>query len=480
VKRRTTRHTRDASRWYAALGVTTILVLAAVGVIAYRANTGLPWESRYVVSVDVPDGNRLITSADVRIGGVRVGEVLSTQAMPRQGAAPPYARLKLALEHSAGPLPVDTTVQVRPASVLGLTYVDLRLGRSRRTIRGGGTLPVSAARSTVDLTDLLSIFDRSGARGFQGTMRGLSGGLAGRGGALGGALASTAGLLPPLTDVASVLASTPTRLAPFLRSYESTVQALAPISPRLAGLVSGAATTLRALAGERTALGAAIDAAPGAESATTVAFGRAQPALDGLARLAVDLRPAGRDLPTTLEAIDRTLSAGLAPLRAFPGFSTDLRTALRTLYTLARDPTTDGSLRKLDDLVAATNEVLTVAVPAQVDCNAIALWGQDFSSVFGAIGDGQGPSLPNLVLETAGASGEAIQNARPSSNLGLNPLPNETAGECESGNEPWTGKQQLNNPPGMQSRATKATVPPPGVTALARGAGLLAPVEGKP
>jgi hypothetical protein len=71
-----------------------------------------------------------------------------------------------------------------------------------------------------------------------------------------------------------------------------------------------------------------------------------------------------------------------------------------------------------------------------------------------------------------------LQSARPASNLSLNPLPHENAQECEAGNETWSGRQQLNNPPGPQSASTRQTVPPPGVRTLAARAGLLAPVEG--
>lgn len=86
--------------------------------------------------------------------------------------------------------------------------------------------------------------------------------------------------------------------------------------------------------------------------------------------------------------------------------------------------------------------------------------------------------FPNLVLTTAGANGEGTQNARPSNNLGLNPLPHENAHECESGNEPWNDKQQLNNPKGRQSKTSRPTVQPSGVPRLARKAGLTDRIEG--
>ena len=58
-------------------------------------------------------------------------------------------------------LPADTTARVRPASVLGLTYVELELGRSERAIPEGGALRLAQARPSSDLTDLLDVFERS-------------------------------------------------------------------------------------------------------------------------------------------------------------------------------------------------------------------------------------------------------------------------------------------------------------------------------
>jgi phospholipid/cholesterol/gamma-HCH transport system substrate-binding protein len=465
----------DFSRWYGPLGLLAILLVALVGWIAYRANSGLPGQSRYEVNVLIPDADRLIDAADVRIGGVLVGEVLNVTAEPSRGGAP-YARVKLALSPSVGELPTDSTVQVRPASVLGLTYVDITLGHSRQLIGPGGTLPLARARPSSDLTDLFQIFNHSAASGFQRSISGLAYGLAGRGQALNSTLGSLASLMPALTGAMRTFAAPATQLARFLSGYESTADALAPVSNAFAELISNGAMTFAALDSVRGPLAAAIDAAPGAESATTAAFTDARPALNGLARLAVDLRPAAQILPQSLLQANLALSAGVRPLREFPGFSRPLRTALGALEGLARDPVTVDALRKLRDLVNPTNGVLSVVTPAQVYCNVLGLYGS-FGSLFGQLGDGNGPAIPLLTLTGAGAIGEQLQNPRPSVNLNLNPLPVENASACQSGNERWTGAQHLNNP-GPTGNTTRNTVPPPGVVNDARAAGLLDPIPG--
>lgn len=476
MSRPTTTRKPDSSRWFAALGTLTIIIVAVVGWIAYNANKGLPGQSRYEVNVLVPDADRLIGTADVRVGGVLVGEVLNVTAIPGARGAQPYARIKLALSDSVGHLPVDSTVQVRPASVLGLTYVDLTLGHSHATIAPGGTLPLARAAPSSDLTDLFQIFNRSAAKGFQSSVGSIAYGLAGRGTDLNETIGQVAELLPPLASVMRTLAAPATQFARFLAAYEATVGALAPVSEQFSDLIANGAATLDVLASARTALAAAIDAAPGAELATTRAFVAARPALNGLADLAAALRPAGAVLTPALTQANLTLRAGVRPLRELPGFSRPLRTALHSLEGLARDPITDDALRKLLDLVTPTNTVLSTFTPAQVYCNVLGLYGS-FGALFGQLGDGGGPAIPLLTLTGAGATGEQFQNPHPSPNLNLDPLPTENATTCQSGNEPWTGAQHLNNP-GPTSRTTRTNPPPPGVKAYATAAGLEKPVPG--
>jgi virulence factor Mce-like protein len=467
----------NRQRRWTVLGVLAVVVVALIGWIAYNANLGLPWQSTYDVYADVPNADRLIKTADVRIGGVRVGQVNAVDAEPGSDGRGPYTRLELALS-GVSHVPRNSTVQVRPASVLGLTYVDLHLGRSRAQLPANGTLALSQARPASDLTDLFEIFNTGSAHSFQNAISGFAAGLAGRGTDLNTTIHALSQAMVPTQDVARVLAATQTQFAAFLSAFEQTASALAPVSSELAGATSGAATTLQSLADTRRSLAAAIEDAPGAEQAATTAFTRAQPAVSGLAQLVVDLRPAGALLSGSVAEINTTLRAGLPPLRELPAFSQRLSAALTAVHRLSSDSNTVNSLRKLTDLSTAGQGALSDLAPAQIDCNVLSLFMIGFAGVFGTQGTGEGPSLGNLVLEETGAVGEPLQNAKPSINVGINPLPHETAQECESGNEPWSGKQQLGNPPGLQSTEVRQSVQPPGVPALAAKAGLMQDPKG--
>jgi phospholipid/cholesterol/gamma-HCH transport system substrate-binding protein len=470
------RSRRDPTRLWAVLGVIAVLVLAAVGYVSYTALNGLPFQPAYHVTVALPDADRLIADDDVRIGGLRVGQVARVVAQPAASGGRPYARANLALDPSVGRLPVDSTVKVRAASVLGATYIELALGHSRQTIPDGGSLPLSRATPTVDLTDLFDVFNRSSSHSFQQATSSLAGGLAGRGAALNSTIGSVSALLPPLTDVAAVLAAPSTRLPEFLRAYTASTNALAPVSPQLAGLISGGAVTFGALDRERAPLAATIDAAPATESATTTAFQRVHPTLDGLARLAAQLRPAGPLLPRALSELNTTLAAGVGPLRQFPSLTGKLRVTLSTLQAISRMPSTTGALRELTRLMAAIEQTLLALAPAQVHCNVLAFAFLGLAGYYGMLGVGQGPAMSSLGIATTGNQSDGYQSKAPAPDAHVNVLPNENAQECEAGNEPYKpGTQALSNPPGLQPDHTRQTHPPPGVLDRARAVGLLAP-----
>ena len=50
------------------------------------------------------------------------------------------ARLRLKLDRTSGPLPVDSQVAIRPRSPLGLRYVQVTPGRASRTVPQRGTI----------------------------------------------------------------------------------------------------------------------------------------------------------------------------------------------------------------------------------------------------------------------------------------------------------------------------------------------------
>ncbi len=457
-----------------ALGVITLVILAVGGEISLRALSGLPWESYYYVSVQVPNAERLIANDDVRIGGVRVGQVAKVTAEPGRDGAAPFATIKLQLSPSVGRLPLDTTVEVRPASVLGATYVALTLGHSHQTLAPDATLPLRNGSNSVDVTDFLQIFKGSAAKNFQSSTADFAGGVAGEGSSLGATFGSLATLMLPLTDVAQALAARPAQLARFVDGSNSAFSALAPVSEQLRGLLAGGASTFGAMAAVRPALGQAIADAPASETSGTVALRRALPGLTSLAAALTALRPATPLLSPSLRLLDQTFGAGTVALTELPPFSRDLRTTLSVLGRVAQLPSTTGTLRKLAEIALAGRRAIDPLETAQTHCNVFSLFAVAQASAVGTIGVGDGPAMLNTPIDNKGNSTDMFQSAKPAPNAHVNYSPEENATECAAGNEPDNGTNQvLTNPTGLPDK-TRMTTPAPGVLKEAASVGLLA------
>ncbi|HEV7885618.1 MAG TPA: MlaD family protein, partial [Solirubrobacteraceae bacterium] len=120
--------------------VTTVVVVVAV-LIAYNATKGLPFVPTFELKVDTPNAARLVVGNEVREGGFRIGQVAKIDPVPGGHGG---AQLTLALDTSATPLPADSSIRIRPRSALGLKFVELTRGRSRRELRDGATISTDA------------------------------------------------------------------------------------------------------------------------------------------------------------------------------------------------------------------------------------------------------------------------------------------------------------------------------------------------
>src|SRR5581483_10622890 len=118
------------------------------------------------------------------------------------------------------------------------------------------------------------------------------------------------------------------------------------------------------------------------------------------------------------------------------------RSSLSVLGQVSRLDSTGGALRKLGDLMAATEQTLAVLTPAQVYCNVIGLFGQSTSSAILSAGAGEGPAVGVFGLASYGNSTDAIQSAKPGPDAHVDNLPTENASECQSGNEPFSASTQ--------------------------------------
>ncbi|MDV7392815.1 MlaD family protein, partial [Arthrospira platensis SPKY1] len=129
------------------LGLALIYVVySVIGDNRLRARDG------FTVDAIFDNISTLTSGADVRVAGVRVGEVQST------GLANGKAQVTILL-HSGVTIPADSVASVAIGSLLGQNHVSISFGSSDRMLAAGDTLRTRPTR------DFNAVFDQIGELG---------------------------------------------------------------------------------------------------------------------------------------------------------------------------------------------------------------------------------------------------------------------------------------------------------------------------
>ncbi|HEX8975134.1 MAG TPA: tetratricopeptide repeat protein, partial [Solirubrobacteraceae bacterium] len=161
------------------VGAMTVLVLLVAVFLAYNANQGLPFVPTRELKVDLASGADIVAGDAVNEGGYRVG-LVSDEKPIRLRSGQIGAQLTLQLDQSRGQVPVDSTAEVRPRSVLGLKFVDLHKGSSRRDFADGGTMPIAQTSVPVQFEDINMAFNPPTRTAIDRNLVGFGDALAGR------------------------------------------------------------------------------------------------------------------------------------------------------------------------------------------------------------------------------------------------------------------------------------------------------------
>jgi virulence factor Mce-like protein len=465
------------------VGTVLIVVLSIAVYLSYIAENGLPYVPTYRVNVQVANADEVPKNADVRIGGARVGQVLTITPEPASRSWPhPYAELELSLQKNLAPLPADTHYEIRLSSVLGGKYVELLPGRIRsRGVPDGGTLALNARPGLnhelpfVDLDTALQTFGPATRRALRGSIAGFGDAVAGRGVQLNDIAHSLARGLGPLQSLLQTLANPSNRLADLIGGGAATTTALAAVAPTINTLLADGATTFGAL--QLSALGSAIDQLPRTETSATNDLNSSLPALAESAALARALRPSAALLPTAATRLDAIVTGATPVFRRVPTLASDLEGAIGAVQALARDPASQKVFQGLGSNDLATfgasglnglGAILRAVAPAQFACNVAGLWLRNFAAGL-TEGDSTAPWLRTMPLLDPN---EGQQSATQASDLHDNYYPIEDRSQCQAGNEVYTGKQLVGN--GLKtSTVVDNTTPPAGVLERGRQAGLV-------
>ena len=271
----------------------------------------------------------LVSEANVRIAGLDVGKVKKVTRAPGGGVL-----AEIEVESRYAPISSDARAILRPKSLLGQTYVELAPGSRRAPpLDEGATLSDTQVEESVEIDELLRIYDRDTRRNLQGWLDELATAIdKGRGQDFNDALGNLPTFVASGTDVLRVLDDEEPALRRLIRNSGVTLGALNERRGQFRQLIVNAERFFGAVASRNERLSETIEILPTFLDETRATVAR-------LEEFSVDTRPLVRDLQPVM---------------------TDLRPTLRDVGRLA--PDLERLFRNLDPLIDEAPRTLPRAV----------------------------------------------------------------------------------------------------------------------
>ena len=387
------------------IGAATILVSIVAVFLAYTANQGLPFVPAYELTAQVPNADALVRGNDVKIGGSRVGQVVAIRPKTWPDGRV-TALIDMKLDKQIQPLPVDSVVQIRPVSPLGLKYVDIHRGISTQGYKTGTTLPVeTAAAQPVQIDDFFNMFDKPTRDASSANLIEFGNALAGRGLDLNQTIRNLVPLLTNLQPVMKNLNDPKTGLAALFPALERSASLTAPVAEEQASTFRGLATTFEALSTVTSSIQAAIVGGPPALDAAIKSFPDQQKFLNDSTTLFATLVPGSQALGAAAPTLNKAVTVGVGSVQRSATILNprlaDLTTGLGTFYA---NPGTMLGINRLISTTAIANPLLDYITPAQTTCNYASVLLRNLGSLASDefLGGSSNPDSGGTFLRTLG------------------------------------------------------------------------------
>jgi virulence factor Mce-like protein len=451
------------------VGAVTVLVIIIAVFLAYNANNGLPFVSTYNLNARLPNADALVKGNEVRIGGVRVGIVKSVVPV-NLGNGKVAAELSLALDKTAEPLAVDSTIEIRPKSALGLKYLQITPGSSSKGFEAGETIPVAAATPEPgDIDKFFDMFNKPTRDAIRKNLAGFGNALAGRGPQLNEAIGALRRLAVEGQPVLRTIVAPSTDFGGFWEALEALSATVAPVAETQASMFVALDQTFAAFARvSRPYIQETIEKSPPTLDEVNADLPVLRPFLRDSERFFTALQPGARALGETSPVIAEFLHAGIPALNTSPVLNAQLTPTAQALVDFQEAPGTLTGLQLLTDTNHLLGPSLRFIVPSQTVCQYPTL---AFTEIANASSQGNEnghwlnfisfapPEGPNS--ESGQASAPANGGGpRPTENhLHYNPYPRTAApgqeGVCEAGNEKYVpGKTIIGHSPKLWATTT--------------------------
>jgi virulence factor Mce-like protein len=466
------------------VGAMTVLVVVVAVFLSYQANQGLPFVPTYKLSVLLPNAGTLAPGNEVRIGGIRVGQVTAVAPETVEDAPCPgdpeatcvadVAKVDLELNQDLDPLPDDSTLIVRARSSIGNKYLEVQRGESDTGFEQGSTLPLTATQpEPVEIDEVFNTFDPDTRAAIQGNLTEFGNALAGRGQNLNAAIGDLRPLVERLEPVMRNLAAPETGLARFVSALSAAAAEAAPVAEIQGQLFVDLETTFAAFADvSRPYIQDFISKGPETEDVAIATLPKIRPLLANTAGLFADLRPGFAAFAPVSKQFSDAISVGVKAVRLSPQLNAQLDPTAQSLLNLSNNASAREGITDVTDFATALRGPAAFIAPAQSVCNYASILFRNVASQ-SAFGDGIGTFSRAVVLEPPqGLNSESAASSEPANSVGIpdqvypdanflhyNPYPNTASPgqefECEAGNENYVSNQVvIGNTPGNQGTLT--------------------------
>lgn len=387
---------------------TPVLRITAVALVAMVSLGASAWgmanepERPRSVIAEFADASPLLPGNDVKLNGVKVGEVSSISV--HNG----HADVSMTLQPEAFPMHSDASASVRPVSLLGERFVELKRGSpSAPALGAGDVIPVSRTGQNTDLDQVLNVLDDGTGESLAALVTVLGQGMQGNGRNTADTIKALAPAMTDAEGMARVLNEQNATLNHLVDTVTPVAQSLAADNGRtLDGLVDSANETLGTTTARQEALRATVAELPdtleqarstfatlaGTARTTTPTLREIRPATDNLAEISQEITrfsdAADPALARAQPVLDRAqslldearpvaeqLHAAGPPLRAVAGSARPLAEQLggnfNNVMNFVRGWAlstngSDGIAHYFRALTIVTPEIATGSVPAPV------------------------------------------------------------------------------------------------------------------
>lgn len=344
LRRKTKSRRREELRptQFAAIGL-IVAGLVTFGVaVALRTPSGLPVLDYQRLQALVPDAGTLRTHNEVRIAGVRQGEV--TDVQPRGG----QALIEFRLDPGVKVLPADSTVRVRGRGLLGTRFLEIAPGQSSRQLRDGDVIRGGPDSISYGVPDALDTFDAETRGALAEMLAGLGEGMLDRGLQLNQAIHAVRPGVPAFRSIAKEIAARPGSARRLVPNLQGAAAAFENIEGEIPAGMRATADAIEPFKDRRAALRATLAKAPPALAALDPALDEGHELLAGARTLAVAARRALARAPAGLREARALLRSTRTPLQRTRTLLRAVRPAVPSTLTVtsALNPLLDP-LRRL-------------------------------------------------------------------------------------------------------------------------------------